>query len=203
MKKVLMLLVCLLPLTILAADDWHQVFLNGKPLGKATLINGVVAISLEDLARAGGSSLTLEPMFKLQGSNLNAAFARSGEHIKKTAPTEQISLNYQKVQVEYKEQTAQKVQPAYKEQTAQKVAPSDMKIVKVVDKSSSSLMFKVNKPGAISSNVLMQGGKAFVPLSDVAKAFGGVWTQPAAGLAPGQGIQLNFASNPNAILIGL
>ncbi len=67
----------------------------------------------------------------------------------------------------------------------------------------SDVRFRVNRSGPISTNLLTLNGKAFVPLSDVAKAFGGVWTQPAGGLAPGQAIQLNFASKPNAILIGL
>jgi hypothetical protein len=65
-------------------------------------------------------------------------------------------------------------------------------------------LIKVNKRGQITRNILRQNGQAFVPLTDFARAFGGVWkTEPAGNLAPGAVIQLNFPKDPNAILIGL
>ena len=62
--------------------------------------------------------------------------------------------------------------------------------------------FKVNRNGRIAAHTLNGDGKVWVPLSDLAKAFGGTFTI-TGNLKPGQSIQLNFAANPNAILIGL
>ena len=157
MKKILMFVLCLFPLTAFPVSSGgdHPVFLNGKPFSTAVTINGTLAIPLQDLSKGAGSNVSLEPAFQLRGNGLNA---QMGWDVKKNQ--------------------------------------------KAVAYKSSSLLFRVNRSGSISNRILTLNGKAFVPLSDVAKAFGGVWTQPA-GLAPGQAIQLNFASNPNAILIGL
>jgi hypothetical protein len=176
MKKILMSVACLFPFALFAITsyDAHPVFLNGKPFSTAVTISGTLAIPLEDLSRGAGSNVSLEPAFQLRGNSLNA---QMGWDVKKNQKT-----------------------VAYKEQG--KVAVSDIHITAGVNKAS-PLMFRVNRSGPISTNVLTLNGKAFVPLSDVAKAFGGVWTQPTGGLARGQAIQLNFASNPNAILIGL
>ena len=77
---------------------------------------------------------------------------------------------------------------------------SDIHIVKTVDKSS-PVLFRVNRGGPISNNVLTVNGRSFVPMPDVAKSFGIVWTPPAGGLAPGASIQLSVPKNNNAILI--
>lgn len=69
--------------------------------------------------------------------------------------------------------------------------------------STAGTLFSVNREGVITNHALMKNGKAFVSLADFAQSFGGVWRPPAGGLAPGAIIQLNFAKNPNAILIGL
>ncbi|HUJ12455.1 MAG TPA: hypothetical protein VL284_01590 [Thermoanaerobaculia bacterium] len=175
MKKILACVVALFPIALFAVSSGgdHPVYINGKPFSRAVLINGTLAVPLEDISKAAGSPVSLEPAFQLRGNTLNATM---GWDVKKNVKT-------------------------VAKQSQQKVDISDINISKTYDKSS-PLMFKVNRPGAVTNNVLMFNGKAYVPLSDLARAFGGVWMQPA-GLAPGAAIQLNFTSNPNAILIGL
>ena len=152
MKKALVLLRCLFPVVLFAADSSHAVFLNGKPLSHAVLINGEWFIPVEDIARACGSDISLEPVLKLERSTLKTA-----------------TITHRK---------AGKGQQEF-------------------------LVIKVNHEGTITNHVLVQGSQSFVPLTDFARAAGGVWTPPRGGLAPGAPIQLNFAKNPNAILIGL
>jgi hypothetical protein len=47
------------------------VLLNGKPFGNVVKINGVLAMSVHDFIKGAGA-LTLEPAFRLQGSQLSA-----------------------------------------------------------------------------------------------------------------------------------
>ena len=61
-------------------------------------------------------------------------------------------------------------------------------------------VFHVRKAGEISHNVFTLNGTTFVPLADVAKAFGTTFTAPAGNLTPGQSFTLNFAVNGNGIL---
>jgi hypothetical protein len=154
MKKLAVLLAACTLLAVSSGGD-HPVFLNGKRLGNAVTIRGVVALPLEDLATAAGLRLTTEPGLQLHGSTLTAKFLpgrlKWGDITLKRGITERR-----------------------------------------VD---------INNEGVISNDVLMLNGKAYVPLRDVARAFGGVWTP--GNLAPGAAIQLNFTRNPNAILIGL
>jgi hypothetical protein len=55
-----------------AAVESHAVFLNGKLIGNAIVINGVPALAVEDLAKAAGLNMTLEPGFELRGTTLTA-----------------------------------------------------------------------------------------------------------------------------------
>ncbi len=58
-------------------------------------------------------------------------------------------------------------------------------------------VFVVTKSTDVSTAVFVHQGKAYVPLADVARAFGGTFTAPAH-LPPGGAINLNFARNPAA-----
>ena len=60
--------------------------------------------------------------------------------------------------------------------------------------------FQVRKAGEVSHSVFTLNGTTFVPLADVAKAFGGTFTAPAGNLTPGQALTLNFGVNGNSIL---
>jgi len=153
MKKLALLLSIAL-LAVSSGGD-HPVFLNGKRLGTALTINGVVALPLEDVAKAAGLNLTTEPGLQLRGSTLTANFV-SGR------------LKWHPINL----------------------------------KGGYAASIDINKEGVVSTNVQMVNGKAYVPLADIVRAFGGgVWTP--GNLAPGAAIQLNFTRNPNAILVGL
>jgi len=61
-------------------------------------------------------------------------------------------------------------------------------------------LFGVRKAGEISSHVVMSNGKAFIPLADVARAFGATsWRGPVT-LNQGESINLNFVVNGDGIL---
>jgi hypothetical protein len=207
MKKALVLALSVIGFILIAAPtavEYHPVFLNGKPIGNAIIgEDGIIALSLADLVKAGGGTLTLEPYFQLQGNRLLAV--KGEEQLKIKLGTTQGSL-VPAVQTPYKESPAYKESPhgALDTQAGMKLTPGQI--------------FRVQRAGEISSHVFMKGGKAFVPVSDVARAFGGVFINPAtisgntpAGAAavnggtlkPGEAIRLNFAKNPHAILIGL
>lgn len=83
--------------------------------------------------------------------------------------------------------------PALSVQSAQKI------------KYAAGQTFRVQKSGEISGHVLTFQGKRYVPIADLAHAFGGTFTAPT-GLKQGEALSLNFAVTPNsiiAILIGL
>lgn len=185
MKKLFVLALCVLGFILIAAPtavERYQVFLNGKPFAKAALFNdpagaAQLAIPLEEFARAGGANVTLDPSFQLQGTKLNAMVSSYSTD--------------SKIKGEFKFHKAATVpSPEHKHKIG------DIKI-------QAAQMFRVGRQGEISSRVFMDGGKAWVPLADVAKAFGAQnWTAPAT-LKPGEPIMLNFPVNPNGILIGL
>ena len=54
--------------------------------------------------------------------------------------------------------------------------------------------------GTISGNLLTFNGMKFVPVADVARAFGGTFTAPAGNLAPGQTLTLNLTISGNSPL---
>jgi hypothetical protein len=59
--------------------------------------------------------------------------------------------------------------------------------------------FRVNRPGIISTHVLVQDGKRFIPVADLVKALnGGVFNQGT--LTRGESINLNFTVNGDGIL---
>ena len=61
--------------------------------------------------------------------------------------------------------------------------------------------FFVRKAGAtISGNLLTFNGAKYVPVADIARAFGGTFTAPAGNLAPGQTLTLNLTISGNSPL---
>jgi len=158
------------------AVEKHQVFVNGKPLSQAVLINGVWAVPLADVARAAGMGASLEPAFELQGNSLRVKAGWDVKaNVKTAAPSGQNTTS------------------------AGKTSMQDIHFTHAVDKSSPVLMMRASPAGGtISNNILRLNGQAYVPLTDLARAGGGVWTP--GNLAPGAAIQLHFT---NGILIGL
>jgi len=57
-------------------------------------------------------------------------------------------------------------------------------------------LFQVVKSGEISSNIVMQNGTAFIPLKDVAQAFGAKFNWTATSLKPNQSISLDSPTEP-------
>jgi hypothetical protein len=126
---------------VILEDRPNPVTINGRQFANAVTINGVIAISVEDLAKA------FDATFKQQGTTLSAS------------PRD---------------------------------AASGMATGKRQHK-----WLTITKESNISTNVITKGGKAFIPLADVVKAFGGVSTIQG-NLKPGESISLNFAPNANA-----
>ncbi len=175
MKKTLTVTLCVIGFMFIAAPIYmnqpNPVTLNGKPFGNAVTINGNLYISLQDFAKAAGGTLTLDPNFQLQGNTLTAKV---------------------KVQDIHFTHTVNKASPMLAQKDPSGQNPGGIIL--------QNQLFQVRKAGEISSHVIMKDGKAFIPLADVAKAFGNAsWTAPAQ-LAPGQSISLNFAVNGDGVL---
>jgi len=164
--------------------DAHPLMANGRPFASAHFVNGQWAIPLEDFARLGGSNVSLEPNFKLQGNML-------------------IGLLLPAVDKEHKHLEASASSDSVTSVSAGKVAPAPVQqkgaggiILQNKDAGGIILQagaFHVTKNGAvISSHIFMFEGKAWIPLADVARAFGGTFTAPAGNLQPGQSMSLNF-----------
>jgi len=186
MKKVLSLAAVLVlsTLTLSAgtllqtpATQTHAITLNGKPFAQGVILQGgIIAVSLEDFARAAGAPITLEPQFQLQGNRLYARSISSGG-------------DYKEGQIKF---DAAAAAPAIKYgavQAKQRVAGQ---------------IIAVRQGGLISANVMMVNGKAFIPLKDIVNAFGdGSVRGFTGGVKPGEAINLNSASNTRGILVGL
>ena len=156
--------------------------LNGKPFATASTINGIIAVRVEDVAKGLGLGVSLEPLLALNGSHLKANTS-SYEWIK-NSPTVKIREAASNPSVKMRAGAA--VPGAEREYTI---------------KLRSTPLFRIGKAGEISSHVFMYGGKAWMPLADLAQAFGFIinWSN----LRAGQAINVNAAANSNAILIGL
>ncbi|HJT16701.1 MAG TPA: hypothetical protein VJ853_04910 [Thermoanaerobaculia bacterium] len=175
MKKLFLSALSIVGFFLIAAPIYmkmesHPLVTNGKPFSNAALINGQWAVPLEDFAKLGGSGLTLEPNFQLQGSTLSAllpAVQTQKKHVEASTAADSVTVPGS----------------AYKEQ-----------------KVYTGGVFHVQRAGVISKNVFMYNGKAYVPLADVARAFGGTFTAPANKLQPGQSLSLNFTVNGDGFL---
>jgi hypothetical protein len=175
MKKILTCVAVLLPAVLFAAA-------GGAGAGHPVYINGKLFSNAVDIN--GTLAVPLEDLSKSVGANvsLEPAFQMQGRSLVANAGWD-VKKN---------------VKTAVK---ADKPAISDIQISHTYDKAS-PLMFRINKQGAITNNVLTLNGRSYVPLADIVKAFGASWLLPA-NIAPGAAIQLNLTRNPNAILIGL
>ena len=201
MKKLWTLALSVIAFLFVAAPiymkiDSRPMTANGKQVGNAQFINGQWAISLEDFAKAAGGTLTLEPNFQLQGSRLLAV-----------APGVQVQ-GKTKIEASSPMNTIGGVagnNPAAQQKAQGAIILQDKNqggiILQNKDRGGIILQntaFHVRKAGEISHNVFMFNGKAYVPLADVAKAFGGTFTAPAGNLTAGQ--SLNFNWNGDGIL---
>src|SRR5712691_164843 len=168
MRKNSAVVLCLISFLLLGGssiieNQAHPVLINGKPFANALTINGVLAISAEDFAKAFGGTANLQQAgFRLQGTTLSTL-----GHVEASAAPNTIGRD----------------------------AASGMSTGKRMHKP-----FVITKQSDVSSAILMKNGKAYVPLADVAKAFGGTFTINQGTLKPGESISLNFAVNGNGVL---
>jgi len=88
--------------------------------------------------------------------------------------------------------------PSNTEKKHKVAGAGDVAIKKVVVPNGSFFVRKAG--GTITGNLLTFNGMKFVPVADVARAFGGTFTAPAGNLAPGQTLTLNFAVNGDGVL---
>ena len=143
----------------------HPVLLNGKPFANAITVNGVLAIPVQEFAKAVGVNVSLEPHLQLRGSTLSAK-------VWKTAPgSAQASDTFAKI--------------------------GDIK----GESLDSNRLADIQRPGVISNKVMMHKGKAYLPLADVARAFGVAGWQGPITMSAGQAISLNFTKNSQGTLI--
>ena len=145
----------------------HPVLLNGKPFANAITLNGVLAIPVQEFAKAVGVKVSLEPHLQLRGSTLSA-------QVWKTAPPN----------------------------SAAQASDIFAKIGDIKGESlDSNRVADIQRPGVISNKVMMHKGKAYLPLADVARAFGVAGWQGPITMSAGQAISLNFTKNPQGTLI--
>jgi len=181
-KKISLLLLWVFAFFLIAAPiymNYNNVLLNGKPFARAAFVNGQWAVPLEDFSRAiGGNGVTLEPTLKLNGNSLSVLVSSYNKAGDKQQPAA--------VKVEASAAAANIKQ--------QNTVPTDQV------KGESHGIIAIRKAGGISNNVFGFNGQRWVPLADIARAFGGTFTAPAGNLQPGQSLSLNFANKPDAVL---
>ena len=175
MKRLLLSTAALILLAAPTAVEKAPLTINGRLLGNMVVVQGGMwGIALEDVSRALGASVSLEPVVQLQGKVLTVREAASQAN-----KVNQGSL----VPAVQKIDTAAKI----------KLAPGQF--------------LKVQKTGAISSNIVSLNGKAYVPVADLVRAFGdGSVRGTFSGPLQPNGLNLHINNNPNgiiAILIGL
>ena len=182
MKKALVLALCVVGFILIAAPtavERAPLFVNGKQIGEAVLINGIIAVSVENVAKAGGATITLQPYFSRTANRFVAlgnadTIAKKAENQKWTPSTTPAGV------------PAVQAGELKQNEGAWKLAPVP------------GQAFRVAKAGEISSHVFEFEGKAYLPVADLARALGMIngnntWT--------GKPIQLH--SSANGILIGL
>ena len=180
MKKVLTFLLSVTGFVFIAAPIYmkiesHSVIANGRPFATAQFVNGQWAMPLEDFAKLGGSSVTLEPNFRLQGNELFGLLLPAVQKVQK-----------EKIKIE-----ASAMPDTF---------TSNLKVSPAEQKALGGGLFHVRKAGLISRGIFMADGKAWIPMKDVASALGGTFTVPAGNLQPGQSLSINFTLNGNGAL---
>ena len=187
MKRIGLAIVSVIAFFFIAAPIYmkyegiYGVNLNGKPSMKAQFVNNQWAVPLDEFSRAFGGGVTLEPNFQLQGNKLISVSSGGDRLAKKVEPS------------------AQKVEPSASQNTIGGSVAPGVKI-SAGEKPFIGGALHVRKAGIVSNNVFMFNGKAFVPLADIARAFGGTFTAPTGNLQPNQSLSLNFAVNGDGIL---
>lgn len=181
MKKLLILALSVLGFILIAAPtavEYHDVFLNGRMLGRAARINGIIAISVADISKAGGGTLNLEEAgLTLTGNTLNVSSRVADTYKHKTDPQKKA------------------------------VAGNAAANITIKAGSHALWGINPRKPqGTITTRAFKFGNQTrggveewWVPVQDLANAFGGGLLN--GNLGPNQPIQLRSSST--GFLIGL
>ena len=217
---------CVLALFLFAAaSDYlskpRSVLLNGKPLLNAYNINGTWFVALEDLAKAAGSTTTLEPQFQLQGKKLFATGTAAIGDIK-SAAAGQIKGESSVAGIKIESAPAIKGESVkvaggaapISDKASPVLASPGIKLGTISDKHAAAGIklrgaqsLQVARGGQVSANVDYFNGKAYVPLSDVVKSLGAKTDIPIESIPAADPIKLNQdrrgCSSANCILIGL
>jgi hypothetical protein len=176
MRKITMMMVCAAAFMFIAAPIYmnkeavHQVLINGKPLANAVLINGKLAISVDDFVKAVGGPANA----RVQGNKLTLV-----------APKLQASSSADTFTLAQGGTGGNTIHSATGGGGAGKVAVHDIHIVKTTDS---------------ASPLIMRDGKQFIWFDDVAKFFGVTTSINGGTLAPGAPVNLHVAPNPGAAI---
>jgi hypothetical protein len=203
MRRLFTVVFCVLGFLFIAAPtavEYRPLIVNGQSWGNLTIIQGTYAFPLADFCRLGGGTLTLEDLgLTLTDTTLKISsqvYDAFHKH-KDTTPAN----------VKIADPAAVKIDAStYKPQAPYKESPVAVKIENIG-------RWKRQHDGVITTHAIRYGGGVYIPLSDLARAFGGTFTAPAAAnpanaatgnnTTPGDAVRLNFTKTPNAILIGL
>jgi hypothetical protein len=207
-----------------AASDYlskpRSVLLNGKPLVNAYNINGTWFVALEDLARAAGSTTTLEPQFQLQGKKLFATWTATMGDMKSVALGDIKAESAAGIKIEsapaIKGGSAKVSEGAapISDKASPVLASPVIKQGTISDKHAAAGIklrgaqsLQIARGGQVSANVDYFNGKAYVPLSDVVKSLGAKTEIPIESIPATDPIKLNQdrrgCTSANCILIGL
>jgi len=175
MRKLITLICCAAGFFLIAAPIYMNqpstVFINGKPFAHALTINGIIAVSVEDFAKAIGGGGTV----RVQGNKLAIISPR----LEASSSADTFTLTPGSA-------AAGTPAAATGGGGAGKAAIHE---------------FTITKSSNTASPILMSEGKAFVALADVARLFGGTFNNTITGnLRPGQRIDLNFAPTAGAAI---
>lgn len=145
MKKALVLVICVLGFVLIAAPtavESHQVFVNGRLLGNAIVVQGgIIAVSVEDISKALGGTVAMPATLKIDGMRLVANAANIDPAAKKAVlPTDQTALKQNQ------------------DTTSWKLSPGQF--------------LRVQKGGVISSHIITEGGRKLVSVNEFAHALG-------------------------------
>lgn len=151
MKRIALALVVVAFAAAPTAVEYRKVFINGKLFANAQKVQGTLSVPVESLAKALGwaGAGGLGPNLQLQGTKLVAVAPQGG--------SQQI-IGEEGSKPVIGEDSSRPVA------AASVMAPAGVIAIRP--------LLKVARPFEISSKVALVDGKAWVPLTDVAKALG-------------------------------
>ena len=186
MKKLITILGCAVGFFLIAAPIYMEnpVFINGKPFATALNMHGIIVVAVQDFAKAVGAGGTVQ----IQGNRLAIISPR----LQASASADTVT----KVSVG----TGGDAHAATGGAGAGTPNPAGAAGGGGTGRVTTSA-FTITKTINTASPLIMNEGKAYISLTDVAHLFGGNFNNAISGnLRPGQRIDLNFAPSPGAAI---